>query len=98
MKFLSYFFKKTAAPVEIELKPMGRSAIDPASICSIDSFRNARNSLDLYSRSISQSSSWFWRDSQEEESLAVTESDSSNESALIAASREATQTTPQGVI
>ncbi len=69
MKFLSYFFRKTAAPIEIELKPMGRSAIDPARICRIDSFRSVRDSLDFseyqdasYSSSNSSQLSWFWND------------------------------------
>ena len=63
MKFLSYFFKKAASPIEIELKPMGRSAIDSARICCIDSFSNARDSLDFseyseVSDSSSVSSQW----------------------------------------
>ena len=63
MKFLSYFFKKTVSPVEIELKPMGRSAIDPARIARIDSFRSVRDSFDFseyseVSDSSSVSSQW----------------------------------------
>lgn len=98
MKFLSYFFKKTTTPIEIEMQPMGGSAPNSSRICCIDSFRKARDSFDLYrsksvsrfsgySSSISMNSSWFWRDSEEKGSLTAPGSDSSGESTLILASR-----------